>query len=69
MQQGAQASSSNATTPSGLPPYLQNHRYASILTASPDAPAMSPGMSSVATSTTSGDIEVSQQREWDEFAG
>lgn len=55
---------SSATTPSGLPPYLQNHRYTSIMTDSPDAAAMSPGLSSVATSTTSGDIEVSL---WKQF--
>lgn len=55
---GGGSSSATNTTPSGLPPYLQNHRYASLMQDSPDAAAMSPGLSSVATST-SGDIEVS----------
>lgn len=51
-----------AAVQSGLPPYLQNSRFSSIMTASPDTTAaMSPGLSSVATSTTSGDHdEVSQ---------
>lgn len=60
-------SSSTATTPSGLPAYLQNHRYSALMTASPDAATMSPGLSSVATSTTSGEVEVSHRNKWDIF--
>lgn len=57
-----QMTSGGGSSSSGLPPYLQNHhRYSSLMTDSPDAAAMSPGLSSVATSTTSGDVEVSQK--------